>query len=113
MGWRRRCHSRINFHGAVGGIFDAADRTRDTAAFLEPVVHSDVRPQIPFPLLLKNVFRQAMLSKTTDWDYQREWRLIAQTEHVEFLQPGEFTEVIVGNKVSEEIQNLAKKLKTH
>jgi Protein of unknown function (DUF2971) len=99
--------------GIVFGLSAAIDRLRGAIAFLNPVVYSDVRPQNPFPILLKEVFLQAILTKSPDWDYQREWRLIAATEHVEILQPGDVTEVIVGYKASDDIQNLTLGLKAH
>jgi len=82
--------------GLVFGISGAIDRLRGSVAYLKRVVYSDVRPQNPYPVLLPEIFLRAILTKSTGWDYQREWRLIANTEHMEFLQAGEVTEVIVG-----------------
>jgi hypothetical protein len=81
------------------------------SAFLVQVKYAQNRPQMPYPMVDGQVLKEALVTKSTDWDFQKEWRLLSNEETPVYLEPSDILEVIVGYRATPEIENLAKLLK--
>lgn len=93
--------------GIVFGLSSAVDRLRGPVAFLEKVTYDERRPQMPTPIIVESVFREAIRTKSTDWSYQREWRLFAGSAVVEPLKMEEVAEIVIGYKAEDSIRDAA------
>lgn len=93
--------------GIVFGLSSALIAQR-TNAWPSPVRYAQKRPQMPFPVIDLKVLNEALVTKSTDWDFQKEWRLIADNNSTVILQPSDVLEVIVGYRGHAEIVELAK-----
>jgi hypothetical protein len=93
--------------GIVFGISGAIDRVCQTRAYLAEVVYDEECPQMPSPVVDPGVMKQAIRTKSPDWSYQREWRLISNSNTAERLSGPEVTEIVVGYRASKEIKAAA------
>lgn len=94
--------------GMVFGIHAAAiNRIRKARAYLEPVVYSEERPQMPIPTIDPSIIKAAIKTKSTDWGPQREWRLISGSGADEALGLADLAELVIGYRSSTEIEGMA------
>jgi len=71
------------------------------------VLYDETRPQLAIPVVDKNVLLAAVRTKSRDWDYQVEWRLISPEVQNWPLKREEVAEIIVGYKAAPDILELA------
>jgi hypothetical protein len=62
---------------------------------------------MPSPVVVESVFRESIRTKSTDWSYQREWRLFASSAAVVPLKLDEVAEIVIGYKADSEICDAA------
>lgn len=71
------------------------------------VLYDDTRPQNAIPVVDKSVILEAVRTKSPDWDYQEEWRLISTEVKHWALTREQVAEIVVGYKAAADILELA------
>jgi len=98
--------------GIVFGLSTAVDWIiAASRRALVPVVYSDCRIQMPFPIVVPDVIGKAVRFKSTDWQYQSEWRLISSSDATDFLAPADVAEVVVGYRASDTLLSVADRMR--
>jgi len=83
--------------GIVFGLSTAIDRVCQlNRAYLADVKYSEVRPQMPFSVIDRRVIKESIRTKSIDWSYQKEWRLVSDSDANEWLNAADVAEVIIG-----------------
>lgn len=71
------------------------------------VLYDEKRPQIAIPFVDQDVILEAVRTKSLDWDYQAEWRLISTEVKHWPLRREEVAEIVVGYKAAPDILEVA------
>lgn len=71
------------------------------------VLYDEIRPQLAIPVVDKKVILEAVRTKSRDWKYQDEWRLISTEVQNWPLHREEVAEIVVGYKAPADILKLA------
>ncbi len=66
-----------------------------------------MRPQLAIPVVDKKVLLEAVRTKSRDWDYQSEWRLISTKVEKWSLAREEVAEIVVGYQAPKDVLELA------
>jgi hypothetical protein len=91
--------------GIVFGLSSAIDRIcRLDRTYLTDIKYSDERPQMPFPVIDRKVIKEAIRTKSTDWSYQKEWRLVSDSDADELLNAADVAEVIIGYESRKDVE---------
>lgn len=94
---------------AVG--FNMKTLPRRVTAGLGKVIYSQERPQMPLLETDHDVLALAAITKSKDWDYQDEWRVVAPTAATEYLKADAVAEIVVAYNADEKLVSRALEFK--
>lgn len=80
---------------------------------LGQVTYSRRRPQVAIRQITdedRENLKQAVITKSEDWDYQREWRMVKANDSPDFLKWADVPELILGYEASKDVVAMAKKI---
>lgn len=71
------------------------------------VIYDTTRPQIAIPIVDQGILLEAIRTKSRDWEYQAEWRLISTEVQHWPLHREEVADIVVGYKADSDILSMA------